>query len=85
MQLILAYKTRCFRGSSHVALLSLVLGSSLGAQAAGYVGHFTGGSLIIMIIMITFSNHYNLKRIFQDGNLSRITGLDPSGPLICHL
>merc|ERR1712110_696844 len=34
-----------------------VLGSSLGAQAAGYVGHFT------------------------DGRLSRITGLDPSGPL----
>ena len=34
-----------------------VLGSSLGAQAAGYVGFFTGGAI------------------------SRITGLDPSGPL----
>ena len=34
-----------------------VLGASLGAHAAGYVGHFTLGTI------------------------SRITGLDPSGPL----
>ena len=51
-----------------------VLGSSLGAQAAGYVGHFTGGWLII-------KQNGKYISIFQDGNLSRITGLDPSGPL----